>query len=422
MKEVIILLNYFERWLKSDFEWSLIEKDAHNMLPTDYTPVEVKEPHAFTSPDDVPCPTELSALILAAAYCKAVQSGEQDTAERAATLLKIKNYPKLYLENASETDVIAQLCQVLSIQGRSILAEGNLISGVVSSYVCILSVDAVKTADIAIAMNLESIRGEMGAFDYRLHDIARPYPGQIACAANVRRLLQGSEMVTDIGRQSFGYDTHPRVQDAICIRATPQTHGGVRDILTWCCQNVADITASGYLIEYSMNALITALADLAHISERRAFRLNDTHLSYGLPMNLVPEGVGLNHGFPVVQSNQAAFVAELKLLVLPTTAIKKTVTCLSYYAASKLLHALPLLHKVLAIELLMCAQGMDIVKTRLPKFSFGIGTQAVLTELRKTVPLMTENRFVSPDMIEVERLIQKKILLDAANLSVGPLM
>ena len=56
-----------------------------------------------------------------------------------------------------------------------------------------------------------------------------------------------------------------------------------------------------------------ALADLAHISERRSFRLDETKLSYGLPMNLVPDELGINYGFPIIQSTQAAEVAELHL-------------------------------------------------------------------------------------------------------------
>ena len=49
-----------------------------------------------------------------------------------------------------------------------------------------------------------------------------------------------------------------------------------------------------------MDALATALADLAHTSERRSFRLCDTRLSYGLPMNLVPDELGINYGFPII--------------------------------------------------------------------------------------------------------------------------
>ena len=78
-----------------------------------------------------------------------------------------------------------------------------------------------------------------------------------------------------------------------------------------------------------MNALATALADLTHISERRAFRLDDSKLSYGLPMNLVPDELGINYGFAIIQSTQAAETAEVKLLTLPTAAMKRNGECLA---------------------------------------------------------------------------------------------
>ncbi|MDE7220854.1 MAG: aromatic amino acid ammonia-lyase [Oscillospiraceae bacterium] len=142
----------------------------------------------------------------------------------------------------------------------------------------------LRCADLAVSMNLETIRGELGAFDGRLHRLACPYPGQIDCAENVRRLTEGSDMTSDKGRFAFGYDKAPRAQDAICVRATPQTHGGVRDVFSFARKQIeADITEGELSMartELALSALLTALAD---ISERRAFRLNDTHLSYGLP-------------------------------------------------------------------------------------------------------------------------------------------
>lgn len=280
---------------------------------------------------------------------------------------------------------------------------------------------AVKTADIALAMNLEAIRGETGAFDPRLHDIARPFPGQIASAANVRVITDGSKATTQEGRYAFGYDTHPRVQDAICVRAAPQTHGGVRDFLRWFGTCLEDTECTLPLIEYAAAGLLTALADLAHISERRAFRLNDTRLSYGLPMNLVPDHAGINHGFPVVQSNQAAFVAELKLLTLPAAAVKRGNEELADYSVFKILKALPLLRKTMAIEVLMCAQALDIVHARIPEFNFGKGTETAWKLVRRTVPPLTENRFVSPMMCESERLIENGALLQAVEETVGSL-
>lgn len=280
-------------------------------------------------------------------------------------------------------------------------------------------------ADVAAAMNLEAIRGELGAFDDRLHRLGRPYPGQIACAQNVRRLTEGSEMTCDAGRYAFGYDKAPRVQDAICVRATPQTHGGVRDVFSFVQrQTAADLAEEDRFMartELALTALLTALADLAHISERRAFRLNDTHLSYGLPMNLVMGDVGINHGFPVVQSTQAALTAELKLLTLPAQLLRAEEHSTAYFSWCKVIKAVELAERVLSVEILMAAQGMDIVAKALPQFSFGAGTDAARQCLRRRVATLTENRFMAPDMMAALELLQQGAVLSAAENAVGAL-
>ena len=179
-----------------------------------------------------------------------------------------------------------------------------------------------KTADICVAMNLEAIRGETGAFDKRLHELGRPFPNQIISAENIRRVIEGSGFTTEKARIAYGGDHGPRCQDAICIRAVPQTHGGVRDTIEWLKKNLQSEINSGShrinpIIGYSMDLMIIALTDLGNISERRSFRLTDTNLTYGLPMNLVGENPGFNHGFPVIQAAATAILGELKLLSMP---------------------------------------------------------------------------------------------------------
>ena len=283
----------------------------------------------------------------------------------------------------------------------------------------------LKHADMALAMNLEAVRGELGAFDDRLHSLGRPFPGQIACAANVRQLVKGSELTSDKGRFSFGYDKAPRVQDAICLRAAPQTHGGVRDVFTFAAgqveRDIADHSETMDRAELALTGLLTALADLAHISERRTFRLNDTHFFYGLPMNLVMGDVGINHGFPVVQSTQAALVAELKLLTVPSQLLRVGEESMTYFTLCKVLKAVDLTERVLAVEILMSAQGMDIVVRKVPELAFGAGTGAIHRCLRQRVAVLEENRFMAPDMAAALELLSQGNMLAAAESAVGAL-
>ena len=339
--------------------------------------------------------------------------------------------PQLAYDCSDEAGLAEDLAEFLSgleplsAGERQAVADSNCITLGMAMYICILADLAVKNADITLTMNIEAVRGELGAFDRRLHEIGRPFPGQIQCAENVRRINEGSQMTTDEGRYAYGYDTKPRVQDAICIRAAPQTHGGVRDVLHWCQAQVLrdweQHSRELYRTEYAMNALATALADLTHISERRSFRLNDSKLSYGLPMSLIPDELGINHGFAIIQSTQAAETAEVKLLTLPTAAIKRRGECLAYLAVSRQFELVKKMNRVLAVEALMSAQGMDIVRMKVPDRAFGRGSEAALACLRRRVALQDRNRFVAPDMICAEDLISSGAVLQAVEDAVGEL-
>ncbi|SDK09611.1 aromatic amino acid ammonia-lyase [Natronincola ferrireducens] len=306
------------------------------------------------------------------------------------------------------------------------------ISTAISVYTLKEAKKLVKTADICLSMNLEAIRGEVGAFDYRLHEIGRPYRNQIMCAENIKRLIEDSEFTTEKARRAFDGDKGARCQDAICYRASPQTHGGVRDTIQWLEENlVKELNNISYtinpIIGYSLDLMIISLVDLGNISERRSFRLNDSNLSYGLPMNLVGENPGFNHGFPVIQAAATAVLAELKLLALPNTACTSIFSnrnkyfCTTYPSALKSLEVISLLTKVLAIEMFMSAQAMDLAKDKLIDYSFGKGTVVALSEFRKYVKIVRENRFAAPDMVESDRLVKEGVILSAVEKSIGHL-
>ena len=91
------------------------------------------------------------------------------------------------------------------------------------------------SADVISALSLDALRGTDVAFDERIHR-ARPHAGQLACAANLRKLLEDSEI-----RRSHA--ACRRVQDAYSLRCIPQVHGAVRDTLAH-CRGVMEIEAN----------------------------------------------------------------------------------------------------------------------------------------------------------------------------------
>src|SRR5438270_1683606 len=87
----------------------------------------------------------------------------------------------------------------------------------------------VDSADVLGAMSLDALKGTDAAFDERIHR-ARPHPGQVKSAANLRRMLEGGSQIRESHRDCG------RVQDAYSLRCIPQVHGAVRDALAWCRQ------------------------------------------------------------------------------------------------------------------------------------------------------------------------------------------
>ena len=172
----------------------------------------------------------------------------------------------------------------------------------------------VDSADVLGGLSCDALKGTDAAFDERIHK-ARPHHGQAKTAANLRRMLEGSQI-----RES--HRECGRVQDAYSLRCIPQVHGAVRDTLEHCraifeteansavdnplvfvtnAKNAeGDVISGGNFhgepLAFALDFLAIALSALAGISERRIERLVNPALSEGLPPFLAP-GAGLNSGF-----------------------------------------------------------------------------------------------------------------------------
>ena len=71
---------------------------------------------------------------------------------------------------------------------------------------CIELVDAerwLKTQEVALAMTLEALNANMKAYDHRVHDV-RGYPGAQACAENIRKITEGSDLLKRPGQEGAG--------------------------------------------------------------------------------------------------------------------------------------------------------------------------------------------------------------------------
>jgi histidine ammonia-lyase len=295
----------------------------------------------------------------------------------------------------------------------------------------------LRTADVAAAMSVEGLLGTDRAFAADLVAL-RPHPGQQVSAANMRALLDGSAIVAS---HRTG-DT--RVQDAYSLRCAPQVHGAARDALSF-AETCADrelasaidnpvVLADGRVesvgnfhgapLAYACDLLAIAIADVAGMSERRTDRFLDASRSHGLPPFLAHEP-GVDSGLMIGQYTAATLVAECKRLAvpasvdsIPTSAMQEDHVSMGWAAARKLRAALDHLGKVLAIELVTAARGIDLRAPLLP----ARGTAAARDALRNGgVPGPGPDRRLSPELETAAQLVVAGAILAAVEQEVGAL-
>jgi histidine ammonia-lyase len=278
----------------------------------------------------------------------------------------------------------------------------------------------VDSADVIGSLTLDALRGTDVAFDERIHR-ARPHAGQLKSAANLRRMLEGSQ-IRDSHRECG------RVQDAYSLRCIPQVHGAVRDTLAN-CRAAFEIEANsavdnplvfvsdnavlsggnfhGEPIAFALDFLAIALSALAGISERRIERLVNPALNEGLPPFLAA-GAGLNSGFMMPQVTAAALVSENKVLAHPasvdsitTSGNKEDYVSMGMTAAIKLRRVVENTRYVLAIEAMAAAQALEFVAP----LKTGPRGQQAYQAIRAVSPAMERDRVMYEDFAKIAGVI-----------------
>jgi histidine ammonia-lyase len=293
-----------------------------------------------------------------------------------------------------------------------------------------------RTADLACALSLEALQGSRTSFNPAIH-AARPLPGQLASAANILRLLEGSAII----------ESHrwcDKVQDAYSLRCAPQVHGAARDLIAYVEATVAvELNAAtdnplvlveeglvvsngnfhGQPLAFGLDALAMAVSELASISERRVERLVNPSLSDGLPAFLTTDG-GLNSGFMLPQYVAASLVSENKALShpasvdsIPTSAGQEDHVSMGNAAGLKALQVLTNTEHALAIELLAGAQAIEFLAPLEP----GPGVRATHDAVRTLSERLQDDRPLAPDIERVASAIRDGSVLAAAEAEIGEL-
>jgi histidine ammonia-lyase len=296
----------------------------------------------------------------------------------------------------------------------------------------------LKVADITAAMSVEGLMGTDAPFAPDLQEL-RPHPGQAAAAANMMALVAGSPIMA-----SHRGPECTRVQDAYSLRCAPQVAGAARDTadhaalvagreLASAIDNPV-ITSDGRVesngnfhgapLGYVLDFLAIVVADVASMSERRTDRFLDVSRNHGLSAFLADDP-GVDSGHMIAQYTQAAIVSELKRLAapasvdsIPSSAMQEDHVSMGWSAARKLRRALDGLTRVLAIELLTAARGLE---QRAP-LGPAPATAAVVTALRGTVGGPGPDRFLAPEIEATVQFVADGSAVRAAESVTGPLL
>ena len=175
----------------------------------------------------------------------------------------------------------------------------------------------------------------------------------------------------------------------------------------------------GAPLAIAADLIVLGLLQLATISERRSDRLVNPVLS-GLAPFLTRDS-GLHSGYMMAQVTAAALVSELKTLAhpasvdtIPTSANREDHVSMSMAAALKAERALTLATDVLAIEILLACQAIDL----LAPLATSPALATVHARARADVPTLDRDRPPSPDIATISKLITRGALERACALEV----
>jgi histidine ammonia-lyase len=309
---------------------------------------------------------------------------------------------------------------VLAAKEGLALLNGTQAMTAVGALAVARALRLVQIADVAGAMSLEALKGTPTAFDARIHE-ARPHAGQVAAARHLLKLMEGSE-IREAHRE---HDS--RVQDAYCLRCMPQVHGAVRGALDHvrgvlevesgsATDNPLVFAASqtkrendgvvsggnfhGAPLAYAFDYAAIALTDLASITERRIDRLLNPDINEGLPAFLSTDA-GLSSGYMMAQIVAAALINECQVLAhpsstgsIPTSGGKEDHVSMGMTGALKLRQIVEHAERVVGIELMCAAQGVEFRAPLRP----GKEIERAQAAVRSIVPRLDQDRVLAPDI------------------------
>ncbi|MGY6276433.1 HAL/PAL/TAL family ammonia-lyase [Methylomonas sp. MgM2] len=327
-------------------------------------------------------------------------------------------------ERVSAERVLGQL----GLQAMSLAPKEGLVLINGTQYTTALALKAwyeakqlLRVANLAAAMSMEATGGALSVLDDIV--LQTHHPQTLTVGREIAAWLAGSSCAQRA-------KTERRfIQAPYCLRCAPQVHGAVKlaidsgettleaeinavsdNPLVFADANGGEVHSCGnfhgiYPARVS-DDLASALTVLGSISERRINMIMDERLS-GLPCFLTESG-GVSSGMMMVHVTAAALAGECKLLCvpaginsIPTNCDREDFVPMGPAAGLKALQVVGYVRQILAIELLVAAQALDLRQAAaLPDRLAGIHGL-----IRREIPFLAEDRSLSSDIAALAKFI-----------------
>lgn len=322
---------------------------------------------------------------------------------------------------------------LLARDGLATINGSNVLTAM-SALFLVEAFNWLKQADIAAAMTIEALMGNMSPYHPKLHEI-RGFKGAQKSAAIFRKLVAGG----DIAEKRVKV----KVQDAYSMRSTPQVIGAAYDALEYARSQVEielngvgdnpiffpedNLTLSGANFQGSpvsvpMDMAGYCITMVSVLSERRMNRLNNPALSVGLPAFLT-KGAGMFSGMMLSQYTADMQIVEQRILSMPASiqsipaaADQEDFVSMGMNTALKNFQILDNAYGVLGIEFMCAAQALDF-----REYKFGKGVQKAKDVIRKHVQFLDIDRPLYKDHNIMKQLVKSCEILTEVEKEVGPL-
>ncbi len=284
---------------------------------------------------------------------------------------------------------------------------------------CILQAKKISSlSDKIAAVSLDAFDGRIEPFNENIH-LIRPHKGQLETAAFIKNFLAGSEIIK---REKA------HVQDPYCFRCVPQVHGASKDAINYVSSvfltEINSVTDNptvfpeddevisggnfhGQPLAITLDFLCIALAELGSISERRTYKLISGQRE--LPHFLAADA-GLNSGFMIPQYTAASIVSQNKQLCTPASVDtidssngQEDHVSMGANAATKCYRVVENVKKLLAIEMMNAAQGLEFRKPLRSSHK----VESFVAQFRKYVDFNLQDKVMYTEMQAALRFVNE---------------